>query len=185
VIDRLRELLDRPIADRDRRRVFAACAAALVCTAALLLGIGDGASTPDQPPTAVPAPTPSETPRSLTSPPAPASSPAAPGVPGAARSVARRFLRGYLLFLYGRGPAGGIRGATPPLVERLARSRVRVPAAALRRHPSVAEVQGHRLAADRVVLAASVDDGGVSRYPIELTLARRAGRWLVVSVGGD
>jgi hypothetical protein len=103
---------------------------------------------------------------------------------GAAR-VARRFLRGYLPFLYGQGSAGPIASASPHLLGRLARSRVRVPPAARRRHPWVVELRSARLGAERASVTATVDDGGVSRYPIELTLARRGGGWLVTAVGAD
>jgi hypothetical protein len=75
--------------------------------------------------------------------------------------------------------------ASPHLVGRLARSRVRIPPAAHRRHPRVVELRSDRVGSDRAAVTATVDDGGVSRYPIELTIARRRGRWLVAAVGAD
>ena len=182
MIDRLRELADRPIADRDRRRLFLACAAALLGAAALLLLAGAPGPTPlpSSPPSAAERPAyanpartaggPSRSPRRSTR---------------AAASAARGFLRGYLPFLYGQGPARAIDEASPRLVERLARSRVRVPPAARQRQPRVVELRTDRLGSARAAVTATVDDGGVSRYPIELTVARRRGRWLVAAVGAD
>jgi hypothetical protein len=182
LIHRLRELADRPIADRHRRRLFLACAAALLGVAALLLLAGVPG------PTSPPSPT-----RTSAERPAPATPPQTGFRPsrsprettrGGARA-ARRFLLGYLPFLYGQGSRRAIDDASSRLLGRLARSRIRVPPAARRRHPRVVELDAKRLGAGRAAVTATVDDGGVSRYPIELTLATRRGRWLVAAVGAD
>lgn len=172
---RLRQLAGRPFADRERRGAFWAAAIALVCAAALLLalpGAGKrGYVVPELPAAPhgqldrVPAPRP-----------APASGPVA---------ATRRFLSGYLPFIYGQGPARAIRAVAPSLAARLARSRLRVPPAARERDPLATRLEGQRMRDGRVAVTARIEDGGVAAYPILLTIARHGGRWLVVSVGVD
>lgn len=174
MIERLRRLAGRPIAERERRGAFAIAAAVLLAAAALLLLAGDGSLTAPPPALREPPGPPASQP-----PPAPAAPPR-----GAPEAAAARFLRGYLPFLYGRGGAAAIGAASPRLIERLVRSRVRVSPAARERRPRIVAIGAHRLGPGRVALTARIGDGGVAEYPIALTLARRSGRWLVVSVGG-
>jgi hypothetical protein len=187
VIERLPELLDRPISDGERRRLFALAAAVVLVAAALMLLIGDGgregqpAERPQSSPPAASAPGPE--------PPPPAGVEGATAPAGApapeARRVARRFLSGYLAFIYGKGAARAIDGADATLITRLARSRVRVPPAARRREPRVVELRARDEGGDRLQVTALIDDGGVARYPISLTLTRRGDRWVVAGVASD
>jgi hypothetical protein len=62
---------------------------------------------------------------------------------------------------------------------------LRVPPAASERHPRVARIEARRLTADRVLVTATIADGGPATYPISLTVSRRDGRWLVVAEGTD
>ena len=182
MIDRLRELLDRPIADGMRRRLFA-LVAAIVLVAALVL---DLAGRPSQ---SIPTPpTPSAT--SLRRPPATPSQtarPAGPAEPGAraAEAAARRFLQGYLAYLYGHGPPSAVRAASPLLRRRLGRERPRVSPATRRRRGRVAELSARRLRDGGFAVTATIDDGGVARYPITLTLERRGRGFEVTEVGGE
>jgi hypothetical protein len=105
-------------------------------------------------------------------------------VPEGVEPAARRFLRGYLPFLYGRGPARAIEPATAELRARLVRSRVRVPPAARRRYPRVVAFQVRAAGGGRFAVSARVEDGGAVRYPVVLVVARRGGRWRVVEAGG-
>jgi hypothetical protein len=99
--------------------------------------------------------------------------------------AARRFLDGYLPFIYGRGSARAIPTAAPSLRNRLAESRLRVPPAENGRHPRVIRLDGRRLPAGRVLVTARIEDGGPATYPISLTLVRQDGRWLVTAEGTD
>lgn len=172
----LRALAGRPIAERERRGAFWVAAAILACAAAVLLLL------PSEEMALVPSPDSAAQP--------------AGGAPRAARQLpatplarplaaARRFLDGYLRFIYGRGSARAIADAAPSLRNRLAGSRLRIPPAANSRHPRVVRLDGGRLAAGRVLVTATITDGGAAAYPISLTLARRDGRWIVVAEGAD
>jgi hypothetical protein len=178
VIDRLRDLAGRPIADSERPLLFSLAAAILVAVAIVLIALGPS-SRDEGAPSAPPAPAPSPPPH--TAPPAPAPA----RVPPEAERSARRFLAGYLRFIYGRGRAGQIEAAAPRLRRRLARSRLRVPPAARRRRPRVVELQARRLAYGAVAVAAEVADGGVAHYPVQLELRRGGRGWTVVEAGSD
>jgi hypothetical protein len=166
----VRQLAERPIAEGERRAAFL-MAAALVLAAAILLLLGGGGSLP-----------------SPSAPSTPAVPPAAGPPPTTERSApqaaAVRFLGGYLPFLYGKGGARSIRAATPQLVERLVRSRVRVPPAARTRDPRLEAIGGPSGAGHRALVNARVGDDTVS-YTLALALLRRSGRWLVHSVGAE
>lgn len=170
MIGALRQLAERPIADGERRAAFS-IAAAIVLAAATLLLIGGGGSLP-----------------SSTTPSTPAAPPAAGPPPTAQRSepeaTAVRFLGGYLPFLYGQGAAKSIRAATPKLLERLVRSRVRVPPAARSRRPRLEAIGGSGHDGSRALVKARVGDGAIS-YTLALAVVQRSGRWLVRSVGAE
>lgn len=170
----LRSLAGRPIAEDERRGAFWIAAATLAC-AALVLLLLPGVETAPSPEPASEA--------MVTAPPGPAPHRARPLAGPLA--AARRFLGGYLPFLYGHGAARAIAAAAPSLRDRLAASRLRVPPAASDRHPRVVGLDGRRLTAGRVFVTATIGDGGPATYPISLTLAPRNGRWLVVAEGTD
>jgi hypothetical protein len=176
VIDRLRELAERPIADSERPRLFWLAAAILIAVAIVLIALGPSMSeerAPSAPPATAPSPPPA------TTPPAPAP------VPPAAERSARRFLAGYLRFIYGRGRVDEIQAAATALRRRLARTRLRVPPAARRRHPRVVGLEAQRLPSGAVAVTAEVADGGVARYPVHLELRRTGRGWAVVAAGSD
>lgn len=180
MIDRLRDLADRPIADDARRRLFALAAAVLMLAALALVALAP-------PPEHDPAPGGRPAPPAAAKPPSPAPATGARGapVPKRAERAARRFLHGYLRFLYGHAGAREIEQATPQLRRRLSDSRLRVPPAARRRRPRVASLEARRIAANEVAVSAEVADGGVARYPVTVTMRRTGAGWRAVAVGAD
>jgi hypothetical protein len=212
VIGALQELAERPIAERERRRLFVLSAAVVVCAAALLITLRPGTAgdpKPAPPPAATRPDPPRPTPPAADNPDTPPSPtrggakeagesahrargdagrrpPAGPArhVPERIERTARRFLGAYLPFLYGRGPARAIEPATAQLRTRLVRSLVRVPPAARHRYPRVVALRPRPVGGGRFAVTARVEDGGTARYPIELVVTRRRGRWRVVEAGG-
>ena len=180
MVDRLRALLNRPLGDDDRPRLFAIAVAVIVACAALFALWDD------------PAP-----PRARTSPPAAADLPpepvagptsaadpvASPAEVARAKRAARRFLAGYLPYSYGQGPASAITGASPALRRRLTSERPRVPAQVRERHPRVKLVQTEGATAGDARLTALVSDGR-RHYTVRLALARTTGGWTVTAVDG-
>lgn len=184
MIDWLRALADRPIAEHERRLAFAFTAAIILAAAGVLVLTRTG-SRPPAPRSAAPI-----TPARPAAP--PPAAPAAPGnppkpaaVPPGATHGARVFLGDYLTYLYGHAPAREIRGATPSLLRKLEREHPRVSPATRQRHPRIIEITARRSAAGRVAATASIADGGVAHYAITVTLQRHRGRWQVTDVGGD
>lgn len=111
--------------------------------------------------------------------------PPAQEVPAAADAAARRFLRGYLAVLYGRGAVGDVTDASDPVLRALRRSVRRVPAAQRQRRPRVVDLRLVRQAPAAVLVTASIDDGDLAVYPIVFALDRRGGRWIVVRLSDD
>lgn len=187
MIARLRELADRPISDGERRRLFAA-AALLIVLAAVLLSV-TGQPTGTGRPTTKPVAPPSVAGSSRDEPPdvqgVEGSDASTRAAPEPVQRVARRFLEGYLAYLYGRGEADEIEAASPALERRLRRERLRVSPATRRRDPRIVDLGARRLERDRYQVTATIVDGGVADYPVELSLARRSGEWVVNSTAAD
>ena len=101
-----------------------------------------------------------------------------------AREAGKRFLRGYVAFLYGRRDADELEGASANLRRALRRAR-RVPPARGARTPTIVDLRAAVQAPRIVQVTAIVDDGDLAAYPITAFLERRAGRWLVTHVGDD
>ncbi len=188
MIDWLRALADRPIAEHERRLAFALAAAIIVIAAGALV-LTRGSSPPTMPPRPAAPIAPSRPiapPPPIVPPPAAFGGPRGPAAaPADAAQDARVFLRGYLAYLYGRAPARAIRGATPPLVRRLERERPRVSPATRARHPRIVALTARRIAGGRVAATATIADGGVARYPILVVLTRHRGRWQATDLSGD
>lgn len=98
---------------------------------------------------------------------------------------ARRFLAGYLPYLYGHGAARAVHGGTAALRRRLETVRLRVSPAARKRRPHVVRVTAERLDRGRWHVVATVADGGVSRYPIELLITTGDGTARVAGVSNE
>lgn len=97
-------------------------------------------------------------------------------------TTARRFVVGYLAFLYGRAGTSAIASSTPEVVHKLARARVRVPAGARGRVPKLVNVRTDRLDGTRWLVSVVVRDRGVSVFPIELIVSRLGTRFAVTRV---
>ncbi|HEX8745128.1 MAG TPA: hypothetical protein VF712_18530 [Thermoleophilaceae bacterium] len=177
MIGRLRDLAERPIADSERRRLFALAVAVLALTAAALLTLGPAPERRQPAATKQPVTNPAPAPPALIERSAPA--------PARATRAARQFLASWLRFLYGHAGARELERATPQLRRRLSDSRLRVPPAARRRRPRVVQVEARRTGADEVAVSAEIEDGGVARYPVAVTMRRTDGGWRAVAVGAD
>jgi hypothetical protein len=196
MVDRLRRLLNRPLADIERRRLFLVAVVVIVAAAAgfSLLDdhgspVGDSGagvtssgtsslrSAPfDDPAGVVALEAPSEEGRLS------ASQEASRVDVTRAKRAARRFLAGYLAYSYGRADAGQIRTAAPGLRRRLAAEQPRVPARVRRRRPRLLLVQADGVGRLRGRLLALVGNGS-RRYTVGLELARTRIGWAVTDVG--
>lgn len=106
-------------------------------------------------------------------------------VPSAVDAAARRFLRGYLAVLYGRGAVGDVTDGSDPVLRALRRNVRRVSAAQRQRRPQVVDLRLVRQAPAAVLATASIDDGDLAVYPIVFGLDRRDGRWIVARLSAD
>jgi hypothetical protein len=178
VIERLRELAARPIADRDRGRLLALAAAAILAATALSL------VTRPHPTESAPVSTQPATPTPVEVAPAPRQHTTArpPVSPIAVVRTASAFFAGYLAFLYGHRGASVVTGATPALRHDLA-SRVLVVPPAQRRLYGRAINLTATAADGSWSVRALIVDGGVADYSIVLELTCAGGRWLVSGVG--
>ncbi len=181
----LRRLIDRPLGAR-RFGAFAAVACVLLLVAGGLALTASHRSTPA-----------ADTPRDLTATDGRATAgavvaPTLDADPAAASSLevdraaavrlARRFLAGYLPYLYGQGPARAVRGSTATLRRRLETARLRVSPATRKRRPRVVRVTAEPLDRGHWHVVATIADGGVAQYPIELLLTTGDGAARVAGV---
>jgi hypothetical protein len=163
--------LGRPLAERERTRLFAATAVALALAAFALTFLAPPHSerpsggrprisaTTAVPPTATPEP------------------------PAVVMRTGRLFLADYLSYMSGRARGRTFRAASASLRNRLSSHPPRVSPAMRRRRAHVVNLTGHRLASrSRWVLTATIADGGV-RYPVELVVATRPRSTVVIALG--
>ena len=194
MIDRLRVLLNRPLRDTDRRRLFVAAVAVIVLGAGALALLDGPAPHPQlearssspAPPSAQPTDVPAEDAASVEAPseersPRPELESSRADV-AATKRAARRFLAGYLAYTYGRRSARRIASASAQLRRRLAAHPPRVPPGERRRRPRVVLVQSNAVGRVRAELAAVVRDGA-RRYTVPLELTRGRAGWKVTAVG--
>jgi hypothetical protein len=99
-----------------------------------------------------------------------------------ARSVARRFLAGYLRFIYGQAAPSSVRGTAPSLRHQLNREQPVAVPAERRRHPHLISLTAAGLRGGVVRATALVYDGGIANYGLRLTIRRTSRGWLVSSV---
>lgn len=185
----LRRLAERPFTERERQRAFSLAALVLLLAAALLtVTARRGEHVPATPrastATAVTPPL-ARTERAPTR----THTPARPAVraPKAVTALARRFLADYLSYLYGQRRARGIEGVSRSLRRRLAADHPRVPAAARRRRPRIVGMESTHVPGNPETWAvrARIADGKVADFPVELLLARRGRRLVVIQIGGE
>lgn len=194
MIDRLRLFLTRPVPAAARPRAFALFAAVVIVGAALMAialhhhpapRAGAPAAAPIRPASAPPPSTPAQAAAPAVSP-TPPGRPVGPdragGAPPGAEQSARKFLDGYLAYLYGRGSARAIPLASSEVRRALAARPPRVSPAQRERHPRIAALSAQPLTGGAISMTATIDDGGVARYAIRVKLARRARSWRVVQL---
>lgn len=102
-----------------------------------------------------------------------------------AATVVRRFLSGYLPYLYGRTPASRVTPVTPSVARTLRSGSARVTPAQRRRHPRVAALHVTGQTAHSALATVQVADGGPAPYQLTLTVERRDGRWTITDLGDD
>jgi hypothetical protein len=194
VLDRLRLFANTPISDGDRPRLFAIVVAlvlGVVATLTLLDDVGPSprpASAPAEQgtETSAAAPLPEVAPPATPQAPSeesdpPASLRARTGDVARSKRAARRFLKRYLPFAYGRSSATKLTAATPELRAQLARERPRVPATERRRRARVELLQSDSVTRERAELLAVITDGA-RRYTVHLQLANTPTGWLVTAL---
>jgi hypothetical protein len=168
-------LRDRPIGEHERRGALAAVAVVAIATTLLL-----ALTAPETPPRR-PASTPG---RRVGEREAPRTYGSSSGSTVAALRAARRFLHGYLAYIYGHGRAAQMSAATSRLARSLASRAPRVPPSLRARRPQVLALHVVPAPTGVIEVTALVNDGGLVDYPIQLRLAGLGGRLLVAAVGG-
>ena len=190
MIDRLRALWNRPIADHERKPLFALVVVFLLAMAAVTYAVdGDDDGHGSAP--AATAPPPSPEPQSID--PTAVPRPQEQEEPGpsdvtraeiaAAKTAAREFLTGgYLAYSYGRVHAQDVPRASDDLRQELAAEPPRVPPAVRRRRARVTGLQTNGTAKGRIELLALITEDKADYYTIPLSLGNFDGRWLVFDV---
>ena len=97
----------------------------------------------------------------------------------------RRFLTGYLPYLYGRGPVGRVAPVTASVTRALHSGSARVTPAQRHRHPRVAGLRLTGQTSHSALAAVQITDAGPAAYQLTLTVERRAGRWVISDLGDD
>ncbi len=167
---RPREIWARPIPTEQSLIAFAAVAAILLVSAAVLI--------------AIPGPNPGEpSPGAVTTEVVPVKPDRDRQVENEVEASARRFMAGYLPLLSGQGSPGQIEAALPELIERLGR-HVRISPAARHRHSRAVTTEAGPVADGRATVTVTVETAGIT-YPVILNLRLTAGRWLVDRVGAE
>ena len=167
---RLREIWARPIPTEQSLLAFAAVAAILLVSAAVLI--------------AIPSPNPGESSlEAVTTESAPVEPDHDRQLENEVEASARLFTAGYLPFLSGQGSPGQIEAASPELIERLGR-RVRISPAARHRHSRVIATETGPIRNGRATVTVTVETAGIT-YPVILKLRLMSGRWLVEQVGAE
>jgi hypothetical protein len=172
---RLLQLLSKPIAEAERQRLFAVAVAVLLVVAGTLQVIEPAGK---QARSIAPHPTTTAVVR--------AAAPSEPAGPSTVVTRAgREFLADYLAFVHGQAPTT-FRHASAPLARRLAGYALRISPATRARRAQVLRVAVRRLSGQsRWLMTATIADGGVATYPLELVVVLRARGAVIVQVGED
>ena len=190
MIDRLRALWNRPIADHERKPLFALVVVFLLAMAAVTYAVdGDDDGRVSAPGATAPPP-PSPEPKSID--PTAAPRPQEQEEPGpndvtraeiaAAKTAAREFLTGgYLAYSYGRVDAEDVPRASDDLREEFAAEPPRLPPGTRPRRARVTGLQTNGSAESRIELLALITEEG-DYYTIPLSVGNFDGRWLVFNV---
>lgn len=103
----------------------------------------------------------------------------------AARATTRRFLSGYVPYLYGRARASTVAPVSTSVARTLRVGRARITPAQAARHPRVTGLSVIGQSRASALATVTISDGGPAPYRLTLTVERRAGRWLIADVGDD
>lgn len=104
------------------------------------------------------------------------------GQPAGARPAAQQFLDSYLRCAYGHHSAFAASAVAPQLRHQLRCDGPEVTPVDRRRRPKVGAVQLSARRPGVVIATATIEDGGITVYPLRFTLIKQAGRWVVDDV---
>lgn len=104
---------------------------------------------------------------------------------GQASSAVRRFLSGYLPYLYGRSPAARVAPVTSSVARALRSGSARVTPAQRRQRPRVAALKVTGQTTRSALASVQVGGAGAAPFQLTLTVERRGGRWLISDLGDD
>lgn len=182
MIDRLRALANRPIGESERRGALVLAGAVILGAAVFFLLGGQSPGVPVGSPT--PVVTPTRAPITTNSPVEEDEQPAGPTPLEVreAKTTARRFLRGYLPYSYGKGSAGRILGASDELLRELGDEPPHAPLNAERGGDAkVTALQAEEAEPGLISVLAFVEDSERD-YALSLTLERVGRAWRVSKV---
>lgn len=103
----------------------------------------------------------------------------------AATAAVRRFLVGYLPYLYGRAPASRVEPITPSVAQALRAGTARTTPAQRRRHPRATAVKVTGQTARSALAGVQIADGGPAAFQLTLTVELRGRRWVISDLGDD
>lgn len=103
----------------------------------------------------------------------------------AARTATRRFLAGYLPYLYGQGRASQVQPVSASVARTLRAGRARITPAQAARRPNVRALEVVGQSANSALATVTVADGGPAPYRLTLTVERRERRWLIADLGDE
>lgn len=146
----------------------------------VLAGCGANKSAPS-----TPAPPPAPGPIIGGTTPTTAQDPLSAAARRAAERAVRRFLTGYLPFLYGRGSARDVAPVTPSVAQALRAGSARVTPAQRRRRPRATALKVTGQTSRSALATVTVRDGGPAPFQLTLTVERRDGRWVISDLGDD
>lgn len=175
----LRELLRRPLSWRLAAGVLLVAAAALI--AVLIVPGSSDRPIANRPTTTSTTPAPGP----IIGTPGRRADTLGPRQRAVAGRAARRFLTGYLPFLYGRHSAGSVTDVTPAVRTALRASHARVTPAQRARQPRATAVSVVGQTTRSAIATITVADGGPATYRLSVTLELRRGRWLISDLGND
>ena len=178
MIDRLRALANRPIRPEERTRAIVIAAVLVVVALVGLLALERPTRPSAEPAATAPVAPPAATPPEAADHPVPTR-----GELRSARQTAKRFLKGYLAYSYGRGTAADIEGVGPNLRRELAARPPRVPGTVARLRPRVMTIQLEAEETENVEATGLVRDGERA-YSIVFELDQTADGWQVSGLGG-
>lgn len=93
-------------------------------------------------------------------------------------------MQSYLRCAYGRRVVPAASAVTPRLGRQLRCDPAEVTPVDRRRRPKIVALQLTAGASGLVIATATIEDGGLTVYPLRFTLTKRSGSWMVDDLGG-